>query len=128
MALGDLFLAVLVTLTWGISFVAIKIGVDSFPPLFFSALRFILAAIDWRGAAAPFYVTVIGTILGFAGWGHLIARHGASPVAPFALLVPIFGMGSAALMLGERFGSTRLFGAILVLAGLTLTVWKRPTA
>ncbi|MEM9147403.1 MAG: EamA family transporter [Pseudomonadota bacterium] len=84
-----------------------------------------LSALRWEGVAALAYVTVIGTILGFAGWGHLIARYGTTRVAPFALLVPVFGMGSAALVLGEAFGPVRLAGSVLVLAGLVLTIWTR---
>jgi O-acetylserine/cysteine efflux transporter len=39
-------------------------------------------------------------------------------VAPFSLLVPIFGAGSAALVLGEQFGPARLLGMVLILLGL----------
>lgn len=43
MKLWEVALAVLVTRVWGFSFVAIQIGVNNFPPLLFSALRFTLA-------------------------------------------------------------------------------------
>ena len=34
-------------------------------------------------------------------WGALMARYPASTVAPFSLLVPVFGLGFGALLLGE---------------------------
>src|ERR1700712_1896998 len=37
--------AVLVPLLWGYQFVAIKVGVNEFPPLFFLALRFVCIAL-----------------------------------------------------------------------------------
>jgi O-acetylserine/cysteine efflux transporter len=36
--------------------------------------------------------------------------------------VPISGVASSALMLGEQFGPVRLFGMVLILAGLAITV------
>src|SRR4029079_6886182 len=38
-------LLVLVAFIWGVNFVAIHVGLDHFPPLLFSALRFTLVAI-----------------------------------------------------------------------------------
>ena len=52
----------------------------------------------------------------------LLSRHPAATVAPFSLLVPIFGLSSAALVLGERLGLGEAVGAALVFAGLALNV------
>jgi len=88
-----------------------------------------LMDISWTGAGAVLYIAFLSTILGFAGWGHLIARYGASKIAPFSLLVPIFGMSSSALFLNESFGPIRLIGAALILTGLMVTLWKQtPTS
>jgi len=38
-------LLVLVAALWGFNFVVIRLGLDNFPPLFFSALRFFFAAV-----------------------------------------------------------------------------------
>jgi O-acetylserine/cysteine efflux transporter len=43
-------------------------------------------------------------------------------VTPFALLVPIFGMASAALALGERPSLVELVGGAVVLAGVAVTM------
>ncbi len=81
---------------------------------------------DWKGVGAVVYIALIVTVVGFAIWGWLIAQYGAGSVAPFSLLVPIFGMGFSALFLGEQFGMIRLIAAALVILGLVLTVVKLP--
>ena len=38
-------LAVLVTAIWGLNFVVIEVGLDDFPPLLLSSLRYVLASL-----------------------------------------------------------------------------------
>lgn len=83
-----------------------------------------LTNLTWIGGGSVIYIALLSTIFGFAIWGRLISIYGASRVAPFSLLVPIFGMGSSAIVLGEEFSSIRLFAAFLVIIGLILTVIK----
>jgi O-acetylserine/cysteine efflux transporter len=83
-----------------------------------------LSSIDWIGVGAIAYVGIISTIFAFAVWGRLLRRYDAGRVAPFSLLVPIFGMSFSALLLGETFTTVKLAAAILVLAGLGLNVWR----
>jgi O-acetylserine/cysteine efflux transporter len=76
--------------------------------------------------AAVLYLGLVATVLAYAIWGHLLRRHPAAQVAPFALLVPFVAAASSALVLGERFGPRRLVGMGLVLLGLAIIV--RPGA
>lgn len=59
-----------------------------------------LRALDWQGAGTVVHVAWVTTVFGFGAWGRLLRRHPASTVAPLSLLVPVFGMSSAALCLG----------------------------
>ena len=43
-------------------------------------------------------------------------------VAPYALLIPIFGMGSSALFLGEALPTWKIAGGAVVLAGIAIIV------
>jgi O-acetylserine/cysteine efflux transporter len=70
--------------------------------------------------AALAYVVVAATAFGFGSWAWLLRRHPASKVAPFALLVPPFGVGSAWIALGERPGLLEAAGGVVVMAGLGL--------
>jgi EamA-like transporter family. len=69
------------------------------------------------------YLVLLSTLLGYGLWNHLIMRHGASRIAPFSLMVPIFGLASAALVLGETFDAIDALGALLILAGLLVHVF-----
>lgn len=66
------------------------------------------------------------SLFGFAAWGWLLARHPAATISPLALLIPVFGMGTSALFLGESLPAWKLEAAALVLAGLALNLlWPR---
>ncbi|MEU3507857.1 EamA family transporter [Streptomyces longwoodensis] len=80
-----------------------------------------LRALDWQGAGTVVYVAWVTTVFGFGAWGLLLRRHPASTVAPFSLLVPVFGMTSAALFLGEPVSGLRWCAAALLVGGVGLT-------
>ncbi|MEZ5647769.1 MAG: EamA family transporter [Alphaproteobacteria bacterium] len=106
------------------------------PPLPLLGLSFLLEgpvaintaihSVTWLTGGAALYIAFISTIVGFAFWGYLLKVYPAGTVAPFALLVPIFGAVSSALLLGEKFGSARLLGMILVMTGLVIVAFPWP--
>ncbi|MFT0621878.1 EamA family transporter [Ectopseudomonas guguanensis] len=69
------------------------------------------------------YLAFGATILGYGLWSRLLSRYPTSQVAPFSLLVPVVGISSSALLLGERLGTLQMMGAALVMAGLLINVW-----
>lgn len=80
-----------------------------------------LTHMSWSGAAAVLYIAGVATIAAYAGWGMLLVRYPAAQVTPFALLVPVIGMVSSALLLGERFTPGHMLAAGLILSGLLVT-------
>ncbi len=74
--------------------------------------------IDASGVLAMAYVVVVATFFGYGRWTWLMARHPASTVAPFTLLVPIVGIAAAWLALDEAPEPLELAGAAVVLLGL----------
>jgi O-acetylserine/cysteine efflux transporter len=77
-----------------------------------------LRGIDVGGIAALAYIVGPSTLFGFAAWSGLLRRYPTAAVAPFTLLVPVFGIAAAALTLGERPSAAELVGAAIVIAGL----------
>ncbi|MER5867758.1 EamA family transporter [Kitasatospora sp. NPDC002040] len=73
------------------------------------------------GIGAVLYVGLGSTLFGFMAWTHLLGRYDASAVAPYSLLVPVFGMSSSWLLLGERFGPLAAVATVLVVVGIGLT-------
>jgi O-acetylserine/cysteine efflux transporter len=63
------------------------------------------------------------TILGFALWNFLLSKYPVSSVAPFSLLIPVFGVLSGVLLLNDSLGAATMAGAALVFAGLALNVF-----
>jgi O-acetylserine/cysteine efflux transporter len=80
-------------------------------------------ATTWLAVA---WQSVGNSMFGYGAWGWLLARYPATSVAPMALLVPVFGIASSALALGEPLQLWKLTGALLVLGGLALNLlWPR---
>jgi O-acetylserine/cysteine efflux transporter len=110
----------------------------SAPPLFVLALTLegwpamsqAVVRADGAAWAAVAWQSVGNTIFGYSAWAWLLARHPAAAIAPLSLLVPVFGMGASAILLGESLASWKLTAAALVLGGLALnTLWpilRRP--
>jgi len=73
--------------------------------------------------AAVLWQSVGNTLFGYGVWSWLLARHPAGRIVPMALLVPVFGMGSAAALLGEPLPAWKLIAAALVLAGLAINLF-----
>jgi O-acetylserine/cysteine efflux transporter len=85
-----------------------------------------IAAADRATWAAVVWQTVGNTLFGYGAWGWLLARHQAAQVAPLALLVPVFGLATSALVLGEALQVWKLTAFALVMAGLTIgLLWPR---
>jgi O-acetylserine/cysteine efflux transporter len=74
----------------------------------------------WTALLAVLYIVVAATLGGYGLWGYLLKLYPASTVAPFALLVPIFGLISARLTTGERFDGLRVGGILLMCFGLAV--------
>lgn len=69
------------------------------------------------------YLAFIATMLGYGLWSTLLSRYPAGKVAPFSLLVPVIGLSSSALLLGERLGALQWAGGALVMVGLLINVF-----
>jgi O-acetylserine/cysteine efflux transporter len=81
-----------------------------------------ITGLSWHGLLAVAYVAYVSTLVGFGIWNRLITRYSIARVAPFSLLVPVFGLSAAWLLLDEPVGPTELAAAAIVLAGLALVV------
>lgn len=73
--------------------------------------------------AAVLWQSVGNTLFGYAAWGWLLLKHPAATIVPWALLVPVFGMATSALWLGEPLPAWKLGAGALVVAGLALNLW-----
>ena len=129
MTLIDILIALLVVTIWGFNFVVIKLGLQGLPPILFTALRFIFAAlplvffikrpaIPWKliigygmfQFAFQFALLFTGIKLGFPpGLASLVIQ-----------LQAFFTIGLAVIVLQERPLLTQLMGAMIALSGMAL--------
>jgi drug/metabolite transporter (DMT)-like permease len=66
------------------------------------------------------YSGIAGTALSNVGWYFAINRVGQSRASPYLYLLPIFGVGFSAALLGEPLGWWHLVGLVLVIVGTRL--------
>lgn len=80
---------------------------------------------SWADAGIIAFLAYVSTILAGAIWSWLLGRHPTSVVAPFTLLVPITGLLSGYLILGEMITPIEILGAVVVISGLVVTLMGR---
>ncbi|MGL4306321.1 MAG: EamA family transporter [Mycobacteriaceae bacterium] len=74
----------------------------------------------WAALASLIYIVLFGTIAGSGLWTMLMSRYPASQVAPFSLLVPVVGIGTSWMFLGEKPDIWGLLGTGVVILGVGL--------
>lgn len=83
------------------------------------------SAFNLSSAASIIYLAYFATFGGYVIWGKLLARYPAGVVSPFALLVPVVGLSSSALVLDEKLSVLQVTGAFLVMVGLIVHIFGR---
>lgn len=122
-------LAAAVAVVWGVNFVVIEVGLDTFPPLLFAALRFALVAlpglllvgrpgVPWR------YVAGVGVFICTGQFALLfVGMHEGLPAGLASLVLQlqvVFTIALAAAALGERPAPRQVAGAVVALAGMAI--------
>jgi O-acetylserine/cysteine efflux transporter len=129
---SDILLALAAVIIWGFNFVVIKIGLQGLPPILFTTLRFLFAALP-----LAFFIkrpTVpLGLLAGYAMFQFALQftllfsgmKLGLPPgLASLVIqLQAFFTIGFAVLMLGERPLATQVFGALIAFAGMALVAF-----
>jgi O-acetylserine/cysteine efflux transporter len=79
----------------------------------------------WTLVGAVAFLAWPSTILAYGIWTRLLLRYPAPVVAPFAFLVPVFGVTAAWIVFGEPLTLEESLGGLLILAGLTCSFFGR---
>ncbi|EOM75143.1 EamA family transporter [Rhodococcus rhodnii] len=134
MTLRDRTLALTVVVLWGLNFIALRSGLDHFPPFFFAALRFAVIAVPVVLLVRPPKVPVrwlLGYGLGFgvgqfaflfwamdSGMPTGLASVVLQSSAPFTVVL-------GALLLREHLHPVQVAGLVVAVAGMTVIGWDR---
>jgi O-acetylserine/cysteine efflux transporter len=99
-------------------------------PFLLLSLAFDDPATRWQWTDAPFaawiavaYIGWMSTIVGYAMWTRLLKRHPVNRVAPFSLGVPVVGIASGMVALGDVISGWQWAGIALIVAALVCTMF-----
>lgn len=81
-----------------------------------------LRSLSWLGIGTMLYTGLISSLLCFGFWAYLVQRYSPNRIAPFSLLVPVFGMAFTVSLLGDSFSRLEMMGSVLVFIGLSCTI------
>lgn len=130
----DRLLGLTVVVLWGLNFLAIRAGLDHFPPFFFAALRFFVIAIPVilfvpRPQVPPKWLLVYGLGFGVGQFAFLFwAMHVGMPTGLASLVLQSsapFTVVLGAVLLRERLRPTQVCGLLVAMAGMTVIGWDR---
>jgi O-acetylserine/cysteine efflux transporter len=134
-------------LAWAVSNILVKraghvdtlrlvvwMGIVPFVPLVCLSLKMeqvnwpALAHLGWKPYMTAVYSGLLSTLVAFAIWGRLLRTYSPNAIAPFSLLVPIFGMVLCWIFLGERLSASKIAGALIVFCGLLAIITEKKQA
>ena len=134
MTTRDRSLALTVVLLWGVNFLALRAGLDQFPPFFFAALRFLLIAIPVVLFVPRPKVPVQWLLLYGVGFGILqfaflfIAMETGMPTGLASLVLQSsapFTVVLGVLLLGEGITRRQVAGIAVAVLGMVAIGWDR---
>ncbi|NAW85567.1 EamA family transporter [Photobacterium halotolerans] len=125
----DMVIALLVVVIWGVNFSVIKIGLETLPPILFSALRFAVVAVP-----AVFFIPFpktsvwnvlgVGVFLGVLKFGLLFIAMKADASAGLSSLIlqaqVFFTIGLSVLLYKEMVSRYQALGILVAVAGFGL--------
>ncbi|MGV9413719.1 EamA family transporter [Nocardia sp. NPDC003693] len=130
----DRVLGLAVVVLWGLNFLAIRVGLDHFPPFFFAGLRFAVIAVPVllfvpRPAVRWRWLLLYGAGFGILQFAFLFSAMRAGMPTGLASLVlqssAPFTVLLGAVLLRERLRGVQLFGIAVAMAGMAVIGWDR---
>ena len=82
-----------------------------------------VVAMTWQPWACVLFMSYFATLFGLVTWNAQLHRYPTAVIAPFALLIPVAGLGSGAIFLGEALAPIQFGGVALVMVGLAYNVF-----
>lgn len=140
-------LAVMAAAMWAASNIVVRLAQRSTPqfdvlpfmvwssavsvvPFVLLTLSFDPPAVRWHWITAPWtmwaslaYLGWMGTLLGYSLWTKLLKRHAANRVAPFSLAVPVVGVSTGMLVLGDAISGWQWVGIVLIVGSLAAVIF-----
>lgn len=82
-----------------------------------------VSRLNWNFVGAVIYMAWGSTLLGYAAWNYLLAKHPVNQIAPFTLLVPLVALTTGWILFDEALKPVHFFGCGLLMIGLTVNMF-----
>ena len=86
---------------------------------------FVLHRASLEAALSGLYVLFVGMVMGYALWFRVVRAMPATIASIGVMMIPVIGVASGALILGEPFGWRELLALALVLSAIALVLFFR---
>lgn len=128
-AVGSVIFKRMRVVTGVLPITAWQLILGSLPLLAVSALTERRVPLHWNTqfVGSLLFLALVGTSLVNAAWYGLVQRAEVSHLALFLFLVPVFGLGIAARVLGERVSPLEIAGSFLTIVGIGIAA-RTPAA
>ena len=80
----------------------------------------------WVGWTSILYMAVAVTIVAYGLWYPLLSRYDVNQTMPYLLTVPVFGVASGVLLMGNPITLNLAVGGLLTIGGVAIIVKPRP--
>lgn len=145
-AILGVLLIVLSAVAWSVGNVIIKksgvkeifsfmVWASLFPPipLFFIAwlmqgaapFENLQSSLDLTAVLSIIFQVYLATHFAYWGWNSLLKLYPVSTVAPLSLLIPVFGIGSSMLIIGEHISTPNLISIAIIIWGLAVGLYRK---
>lgn len=84
--------------------------------------------ISWLTVFSVLYTVLGASLFGYGTWNSLLSRYPVSSVVPFTLMVPVAGISTAWIVLGQAPTLAELLGGVILLAGVATATLLPATA
>lgn len=91
-----------------------------------AAFEGLQASLDLTAVLSILFQVYLATHFAYWGWNSLLKLYPVSTVAPLSLLIPVFGITSSMLIIGERISTPNLISIGIIIAGLAVGLYRKP--
>lgn len=82
-------------------------------------------SLDLTAALSILFQVYLATHFAYWGWNSLLKLYPVSTVAPLSLLIPVFGIGSSMLILGEQISTPNMISILIIIVGLAVGLYRK---
>jgi O-acetylserine/cysteine efflux transporter len=82
--------------------------------------------LDLTAVWSLLFQVYLATHFAYWGWNTLLKAYPVSTVAPLSLLIPVFGITSSMLILGERISPANGLFISIIIIGLAVGLYRKP--